>query len=137
MEQRPNDEPSTSTIVVDNGCKHVLQIAMKRQVPIHTTSCGSFLIPVTNRQFNLSYNELLERRRLLYSSRSLSVMFSDQHPQVEEVNSLEKYKEKLMNFSSELALQIAFVQSLEPLRDLSLDDKVGEAQTSHSAAFCT
>lgn len=57
-------------------------------------------------------------------------MFSDQHPEAEELNSLSKYKEKLMDFSSELSLQIAFVQSLEPLRILSLDDKVSKAQAS-------
>lgn len=47
---------------------------------------------------NLSYTVLLERRRLLYSPRSLGAMLSCRHPEVEEVDSFAKYKERLMNF---------------------------------------
>ncbi|KAH7700981.1 hypothetical protein AAVH_31895, partial [Aphelenchoides avenae] len=70
------------------------------------------------------YAVLRERRRLIYCPRNLRALFSGEHPSPKSLDVLSDQVTRVKDMSADFALIVEYIQSLEPFRVLSVDDKV-------------
>ncbi|KAH7710955.1 Protein NHR-76 [Aphelenchoides avenae] len=70
------------------------------------------------------YAVLRERRRLIYCPRNLRALFSGEHPTPKSLDVLSDQVTRVKDMSADFALIVEYIQSLEPFRVLSVDDKV-------------